>query len=228
MKKLSNSGISSLLMIMVVAGSIILLIASMGNMFQSLNKTTSQLKTHGTHVGVLMDMAQMISQAYTKARATSSTIPPGCGGTSTAYLVGGTGSLYLCLPSSYCSQNGTRFCMKSPPLITQHKGSETKEVYVVKSLRQNQNRRIEDLLLPRAFATPPMPGLPDIAATTPPSTSIAVPVCDNFTGVQRDCIRCDAPNQNAYCFKVRICTNSSGTCPSVNDYIEPVFAITYL
>lgn len=215
-------------MIMVVAGVLTILISSMGSMFQSLNKTTTSLKAHGTHVGVLMDMAQMISQAYTKAKATSSTTPPGCDASSSAYLVGGTGTLYLCLPNmTYCSQNGTRFCLKNPPLISQYKGSEKKEVYVVQSSRQYRNWKIENLLLPRAFAAAPMPGLPDIAATTPPSTRVDVPLCDNTTGAQKDCIRCDAPNQNAYCFKVRICTNSSGTC-SASDSIEPVFAITYL
>ncbi|MNT72159.1 hypothetical protein D3C72_2107300 [compost metagenome] len=94
--------------------------------------------------------------------------------------------------------------------------------------RVNKKWKLEDLLLPKAMAASPSPGLPDIAATTPPSATIAVPLCDNFAATQKDCIRCDAPNQNAYCFKVQICTTGSGSCSAAGSYIEPVFAITFL
>jgi hypothetical protein len=224
MKKLNKLGISSLLLVLMLAAVMMLLFSSMGSVFSSLNRTTSDLKRYTTSVGAYSDVAQMISQAYLKAKSTSPPTPPACDSSSAYYQIGSTG-MYLCIPNQkYCSQFLDQYCLASPTHIVEFKES-TKEVYVVRNFIFDGRSWPLSILLPHASAAAPAAWLPDISAGPLPTLNIVVPVCDNTVLTQKDCIRCDNPNKNAECFKVRICTNSTNSCSSASSYIEPVFAI---
>ena len=170
-------------------------------------------------------MGQVISQAYYKAKVTSTPSPPGCNGDSDPVAVG---SIYLCLRQGYCTQTQAgqqSYCLAFPFTVTNFKINPTEPIYVVETKTKNQNENFFDLLIPKAHAVPPSPWLPDVDAMTPPTLTIVLPTCNTTTGNDRECIRCNTPNKNADCLKVKICTNGTPTCNSAADFIEPIFAI---
>lgn len=227
MKNYSNrKGMSAIIIVLFIAGIIIVLFSSLGNIFNSLNKTANDLRYYSDNLSVAFDMGQMINNAYRKAQATSSTIPPSCDGQSTAVAVGST---YLCLPNAnFCSQFNSTFCLARPFVVTDYKNSEEPPEFVVMNQWQRHPSRLKWPLLlspSRAWAqSVPAPWLPDVSGS-PLTLTIATPTCMTTTAVNIDCIRCEGPSKNAHCIKVRFCKNGTSTCLTENQWTEPTFAV---
>lgn len=207
---MGKRGQSVILFCLILSVVIVTLLGSIMISIQTFNKGVTRLKTRILGYQATIQISQVIQQGRSTAKRTPSCAVPGLTPVS-------VNALLMCLPANeICVNNQFRYCLaKSPDYLI------TKEISIESSERSYASFfpsfNLDFSLLPKAYAqlSAPKVWLPNLV--NPPTASVLE------AGFPAD--KAAVCGTNAECFKIRVCTNGSDSCPNTNDYFDTLIAI---
>lgn len=213
---MNKKGQGILVFCLVLSAIVATLIGSLMISHNSMMKEVRHLKIRTLGYQASIQIAQILQQGRINAIKF-----PACAGLTGQYLVTINGES-VCLPTgSICIESQFKYCIAKDPDYLISAASIGKEEMQASNL--NWWERLKFSFIPEATAQslnrswmPTLSSPP--TATLPPLSCASVDTC---------AICKTAPNDNAACFKVRICTNGSDNCPNKRDYFESLIAIMY-
>lgn len=216
---MKNSGQTALIFTLVLGGLLTVLISSVTLSYSNLTKEIEKLRVRIDGYQATVQISQVIQEAFTVATKYPTCSDPSFG---TLTLVN-TGVQPLCMPTGAVCVN-TKFCIAQAGasyMISKIDGSTPRQ-----DIFQNVPEKkwsLKFALINEAqaqnFSNSWLPNL----AGAPVATIGLLPCASTNT-----CTICaPAANANANCYKVRVCTNSSSSCASPDNYFDALVAIVY-
>lgn len=212
----NNRGQSLIMFTLSVAALMAILISTVLITISSLSKEVDRLKVRINTYQVTIQMAQIVQSARDLGQKDT---------TCTAFtglqqvVVSGK---HLCMPASVpCIFN--RFCLAGAApsyVITSIDKIEPEDNFQTSS----DGLEVAFSFLPKAEAQSETISTRASLASAPTS-NITTPTCPDSA---RRCVICTpAAGANAECFKIRICTNFSSSCPSQDNYYEAQIGLVF-
>lgn len=213
---MNNRGQGILVFCLALSAIIASLIGSLMISHNSMNSQVRHLKVRTLGYQASIQIAQLIQQGRSNAIKFPACI--GLAGQSLTTINGEN----LCLPNgSICVESQFKYCIaKNPNFLISALSVENETLQAEES---SWWERLQFSFMPEAKAQSlNRSWMPTLVA--PPTATLPALSC----ATENTCAICKtAPNDNAACFKVRICTNGSDNCPDKKDYYETLIAIMY-